>query len=331
MNIMILCGWLLLISGILTGCGTYARPVWQATTPTPRVVAQASIAQSAVEEPTLVPTETSIPPTLIPTSIPTEEPTPTIEPTVESVASPIDRLVASRDPEDGEILFNTQQTSIGFACSTCHHVDSEQQLIGPGLLNIKDRADTRVEGQSRAEYIYISITNPNDYVVEGFTEGVMPQTWLDVYSDTEIFDIVAYLLTLEEESDALAEIDTSEDNTVSPPADTTTIITLPDTADSEHGSELFETFQADAGFACSTCHRADSEDRLIGPGLLNVGSRADSRVDGQLALDYIYTSIMNPSAFVVPDYPDGLMPANWAEIYTEEELYDIIAYLLTLE
>jgi hypothetical protein len=104
----------------------------------------------------------------------------------------------------------------------------------------------------------------------------------------------------------------------------------PFTGDAVNGEILFNTFQPDAGFACATCHRADSEDRLIGPGLLNIGKRAADRVEGQGALEYIRTSIINPGAYVVETFPDGLMPQNWAEIYAKVEINDIIAYLLTL-
>ena len=68
-------------------------------------------------------------------------------------------------------------------------------------------------------------------------------------------------------------------------------IALPETADAEHGAELFETFQPDAGFACSTCHFNDSENRLIGPGLLNIGTRAATRVEGLTDVEYIFTSM----------------------------------------
>jgi cytochrome c2 len=101
-------------------------------------------------------------------------------------------------------------------------------------------------------------------------------------------------------------------------------------ANPANGETLFNTFQPAASFACSTCHRADSEDRLIGPGLLNIGIRAETRVEGQSAIEYIYASIVDPSAYVVDTYPDGLMPPTWAEIYSESEIYDIIAYLMTL-
>jgi cytochrome c2 len=100
--------------------------------------------------------------------------------------------------------------------------------------------------------------------------------------------------------------------------------------DPEHGQALFNIFQPDAGYMCATCHWTDREDRLIGPGLLNIGARAASRVEGQNEVQYIYNSIVNPGAYLVEGFPDGLMPRNWAQIYTQEEINDIIAYLLTL-
>ncbi len=101
--------------------------------------------------------------------------------------------------------------------------------------------------------------------------------------------------------------------------------------DAAKGEVLFNTFQAEAGFACATCHRADSEDRLIGPGLLNVRTRAETRVDGLDAVQYIRTSIIDPGNYVVDGFPDGLMPRNWAAIYAGDPINDLIAYLLSLQ
>lgn len=46
------------------------------------------------------------------------------------------------------------------------------------------------------------------------------------------------------------------------------------TGDAANGQVLFNTFQPAASFACATCHYADREDQLIGPGLLYVSLRA---------------------------------------------------------
>ena len=73
-----------------------------------------------------------------------------------------------RDPENGAILFETFQETAGtgYSCAYCHSPTSEEKMVGPGLLDIKSRALTRVKGQSAAEYIYDSIENPKAIVVE---------------------------------------------------------------------------------------------------------------------------------------------------------------------
>lgn len=192
---------LLSIAGLAVACGTQATPVYEA--PDEEAIAEASAAAAQNADTgavAVVPTETPIPPTPTeePTATPTEEPTaiPTEEPTA-APADPIARLVASRDPAAGEALFNEVFAETGFACATCHHVDILDTLIGPGLVNIKDTAATRIEGMSAERYIYDSIINPNDYIVEGFTENVMPQNWHEVLTDTQIYEIMAYLMTLD--------------------------------------------------------------------------------------------------------------------------------------
>lgn len=142
--------------------------------------------------PTVTPRPPATATPLPPTATPVPSPTPTSDP---AAAAAID--VSSADPAHGEDLFNTFQADAGFACSTCHHDDSEDRLIGPGLLNVAARAETRVEGQDAVEYIYISIINPDAYLVDGFTDDLMPENWAEIYSDDDIADIMAYLFTLE--------------------------------------------------------------------------------------------------------------------------------------
>ncbi|RMG87945.1 MAG: hypothetical protein D6712_04620 [Chloroflexi bacterium] len=101
--------------------------------------------------------------------------------------------------------------------------------------------------------------------------------------------------------------------------------------DPARGEELFNEFIADVSFACATCHNANSEDRLVGPGLLNVGEHAATRVDGLSAEEYLHQSIVDPSAFVVEGFPDNVMPKVYGDIFSEQDIQDIISYLLTLE
>jgi cytochrome c2 len=102
------------------------------------------------------------------------------------------------------------------------------------------------------------------------------------------------------------------------------------TGDAEAGQVLFTTFVAEASFACNTCHLPDSESMLIGPGLQNVGERAATRVEGLSAPEYIRQSIVEPSAYVVEGFVDNLMPKVYAQVFSDEDLDNLVAYLLSL-
>lgn len=81
-------------------------------------------------------------------------------------------------------------------CSSCHYVDSDQMLVGPGMLGVGERAGERVSGEDAAEYLRNSILHPNDHVVEGYPAQVMPQNYGDSLSEEDINDLIAYMLSL---------------------------------------------------------------------------------------------------------------------------------------
>lgn len=105
---------------------------------------------------------------------------------------------------------------------------------------------------------------------------------------------------------------------------------LPVPVDLSRGGALVRAFRPKAGISCVSCHRFDSDARLVGPGLLHIGVSAGERVAGLSARDYIYQSIVNPGAYVVPGYAD-LMPKTWARVFTSEQLDQIVEYLLSLK
>jgi mono/diheme cytochrome c family protein len=195
---------------LLAACGTAATPEWAADVQETQVALAAtadyetSIAptNTPTEEPTATPlpaTATPIPPTATP--IP---PTNTPEPVVATFTpSPIAQAnTVDGDPTNGDKLFHELRAEVGFACGTCHNPLSTDRLIGPGLQGIGERAATRVEGQSAVEYIHNSILHPNDFIappdVNGvpYPENLMPQIYATVWTEEQINDIIAYLLTL---------------------------------------------------------------------------------------------------------------------------------------
>ncbi|NWG17101.1 MAG: c-type cytochrome [Chloroflexi bacterium] len=188
---------------LIAACGTVATPEWSEEAQETRV-AQAAIAEElTLVAPTLVPTDT-----LTPTPLPTETPFPTNPPSPTAVvvtATPVPPTEApveaasdapQGDAANGQVLFNELQAQAGFACATCHYFNQEAQLIGPGLLNVSVRAETRVPGQSAYDYIHQSIVNPSAYVVEGFPDNLMPKIYAELFTEQQINDIIAYLYTL---------------------------------------------------------------------------------------------------------------------------------------
>lgn len=189
---------LLPLALIVAACGTIATPVFEEDLQETRVAqaatAAAETAAAPSATPTVTPSETPAPPTATP-----EPPTATAaveEPEPTEPADEPGEAALTGDPDNGRTLFQTFYPQANFACNTCHLADSEAQLIGPGLLNIGERAAARVEGQSAEEYIRNSILHPSDYVVEGYPDMLMPQVYGDIFTDDEIDDLIAYLFTL---------------------------------------------------------------------------------------------------------------------------------------
>ncbi|MGJ3238392.1 MAG: c-type cytochrome [Anaerolineae bacterium] len=123
-------------------------------------------------------------------------------PTEIGADDPLFEAIANADAANGEALFAANAL---VPCSTCHHVieNPETQLAGPNQWQLFSHTVERIaEGTIDAPgpytYIYESIINPNDYIVEGYVAGVMIQGYGDALSEQELYDLVAYLVTLGE-------------------------------------------------------------------------------------------------------------------------------------
>jgi mono/diheme cytochrome c family protein len=81
-------------------------------------------------------------------------------------------------------------------CSACHSVTSGGFGTGPSLAQIGLTAGERVPGLSAEEYLRQSILDPNAYLVDDYTRGLMPPGYGDNLTEDEIDSLVAYLLTL---------------------------------------------------------------------------------------------------------------------------------------
>jgi mono/diheme cytochrome c family protein len=83
-------------------------------------------------------------------------------------------------------------------CNACHTISGiSNGTVGPVLDGLVSRAGEVVSGLSAEEYIRQSLLDPSAFIVEGFQDGVMPQTFGDTLSEEQINDLVAFLLTLQ--------------------------------------------------------------------------------------------------------------------------------------
>jgi cytochrome c oxidase subunit II len=81
---------------------------------------------------------------------------------------------------------------------------------------------------------------------------------------------------------------------------------------------------------CNACHTLDDADATaeVGPDLNDLAARADKRVKGETAEEYVKESIADPPAFVVNGYPANIMPRDFADQLTPEEIDTLVKYLL---
>lgn len=102
------------------------------------------------------------------------------------------------------------------------------------------------------------------------------------------------------------------------------------TGDVERGGQLFARGQGDTP-PCSACHQTITGQFgfTIGPNLDGIGERAGMRVDGLTAEEYLLQSILEPERYVVAGYRDIMYP-DYSRHLTEQNIHDLIAYLLTL-
>jgi cytochrome c553 len=151
--------------------------------------------------------------------------------------------------------------------------------------------------------------------------------------------------------------------TVAPPTETPTSIPptatatatwtrtptpLPPTAtpvsagDAAAGEQLFLNGNPQAGVvACVSCHSLSEGQILVGPSMFGIATRAGQRVPGQDAATYLRNSILHPSDFIAPapegrTYVDGngaslMQTQNYDQKLSEEDINNLVAYLLTLE
>ncbi|MCM8854396.1 MAG: c-type cytochrome [Candidatus Thiodiazotropha sp.] len=223
----------------------------------------------------------------------------------------------------GEDLFNNKGT-----CTLCHKpapLGRAPDIQGTDMVTLSDErlADQRYQGEAKdaAGYMLESMLDPSRYVVatwgkKGTNDSESPMPAIDKppieLSAIEMDAIIAYLqakdgndvtvaLPSPEDAASVASTDQKASDATALPAPATTVE------------------EALGKYACNACHAMDSSDTLVGPGLVDVGTR--------LSKEDIRQSIVDPNAVIAEGFA-AAMPADFAAKMTVKELDMIVAYLL---
>ena len=89
------------------------------------------------------------------------------------------------------------------------------------------------------------------------------------------------------------------------------------------GKALFAESVIGAQAGCSTCHSLKPDDVVVGPSMAGIGSRGDAA--------FIRESILNPNAVLSEGFPADTMPNVWGDELSDEQVDQLVAYLLTLK
>ena len=107
----------------------------------------------------------------------------------------------------------------------------------------------------------------------------------------------------------------------------------PVVGDAARGEELYNraTLGKKSSEGCVACHNYDETqgDESDAPYTAGTATKAEGRVPGLSAEEYILESIVNPDAYIVEGFNAGDMYQTWEEDLSEQEIADLVAYLLT--
>ena len=220
-------------------------------------------------------------------------------------------------------------------CSSCHGLDGKGGA-GPALHSryfFSQRLEDVGFTGSLRDYIELTVAagRPSK---PGSQWGVMMATWGQEYGGPlradQVANVAAYIMNWETSAmEQTAETDPwipfQDAPSRGSPYDQTGAAAEP--AGPRPPSELF------ASMGCAGCHvldqpQTDSNRGLVGPNMGNLYENAPNRVAGQTAQEYVHNSIIAPNALVSDGYTPNVMPQNFPQLMSEEEINGLVDWLL---
>jgi cytochrome c2 len=237
---------------------------------------------------------------------------------IPQLESPAPEELAISGDLSGQELADLGQTifqSADSACLSCHGLGREG-LRAPDLAGIGARAAERVSGKSAEVYLHESITDPCDYVVEGY-DCIMPQTLLQTLGQVKVTALVAFLQSQGGEITVSLSAEAAEAGAAG-------------TGEGSAGVAGTTAEEIIADLGCSACHTivAIGATGVVGPDLSQVGAR--------LTPEEIRQSILMPDAVIAGECPDGpcpegVMPKDLGNRLTATQLETLVTFLSNLK
>ncbi|RMG94312.1 MAG: cytochrome c [Chloroflexi bacterium] len=103
--------------------------------------------------------------------------------------------------------------------------------------------------------------------------------------------------------------------------------------DPVRGEQLYKqtTIGSASAPGCITCHSLEEGVQLVGPSHAGVATRAETAVPGMSAEEFLRESIIDPDAHVAEGFTPGIMYPNYGNELSEQDINDLVAFLLTLK
>jgi nitric oxide reductase subunit C len=107
--------------------------------------------------------------------------------------------------------------------------------------------------------------------------------------------------------------------------------------DAQRGRALFSQASIRNTSGCVTCHSLAKDVVIVGPSLYGVADRAKRSVKAPTYKgtatsmeEFLRESITRPDANIAPGFAHSVMP-DWLTVLDEQQIQDLVAYLLTLK
>ena len=294
------------ITILLAGCG--GRTVDEELLPT-RVptFGPADFAVTLAATPAPPPTATPLPAT--PTSLPVVE-LATAEPEATEVLTPTVEVTATDEPDETATPVSTETLTPTVEATATDEQDETATAAATETLSPTVEATATDEPDETVTPVATEALTPT--VEAG---GLLPSPTPSRATNTPTPEATS----TEPASEAAAEQDSTldglPDNLLAAMAD----------ADPARGEQLTLTN------GCIGCHALNPNQVMAGPTWHNVGATAATRVEGESAALYLYNSIFHPNDYVVEGYMPNIMLQIYEQTLSDQDVADIISYLLSLQ